>query len=43
MKRKPDLILILALVFGVGIAVTGYTADPKTPAEQHQELSRLVR
>lgn len=25
MKRKPDLIWILAIIFGLGIVTTGYT------------------
>lgn len=31
MKRKPDMLMILALILGLGIIATGYTADKPDP------------
>lgn len=37
MKKKPDLLMILVFVFGLGVVVTGYTLtepDPELVANQ---------
>ena len=33
MKKKPDMLVILAFVLGVGIIASGYTADQPDPEE----------
>lgn len=31
MRRKPDMLVILALILGLGIIASGYTADQPDP------------
>lgn len=31
MKKKPDMLMILALILGLGIIASGYTADQPDP------------
>lgn len=33
MKRKPDILWVLALIFGLGVVTTGYTQGLWEPAE----------
>mgnify|MGYP007008943168 FL=1 len=48
MKRKPDLLWILAIIFGLGVITTGYTqslwersASYTTPASYQMHISLL--
>ncbi len=48
MKRKPDLLWILAIIFGLGVITTGYTqslweryAHYTTPASDQMQTSLL--
>lgn len=44
--KKPDLLIILALVFGLGVVITGYasqTAEPITADVVAQEVAPRIR
>jgi hypothetical protein len=38
MKRKPDILVVLAVVFCLGIAVTSYLPDNNSPELVAQQL-----
>jgi len=49
MKRKPDILWVLVLVFGLGVVTTGYTqglwersddSAPMIPISHSQQLQR---
>lgn len=41
MKKKPDLLVVLALVFGLGVLVSSYTLGQNDPQSVAQEI--LIR
>lgn len=44
MKRKPDLIWVLAILLGLGIVTTGYTQSlwERSPAPNHHQPTMLT-
>lgn len=38
MQKKPDLLVILALVFGLGVLVSSYTLGQNDPQAVAQEI-----
>jgi hypothetical protein len=33
MRKKPDMLVVLALILGLGIIASGYTADQPDPEQ----------
>lgn len=43
-KKKPDLLVVLALVFGLGVVITGYAsqmAEPVSPLTVAEDAPRI--
>ncbi|MES2664313.1 MAG: hypothetical protein V4629_13520 [Pseudomonadota bacterium] len=43
MKRKPDILVWLTLMFSLGVFVSGYTMGEATPEEVAQNQGIIIR